>query len=95
MDIEQARKLLTALTPDDKKIIYTSGDGVEVCAVRTDELTVNDFSICLKKPDEEEFNPTFIRLLIDLHLKKISNPDETDALSKVFESIYKGEDCIE
>jgi hypothetical protein len=93
MDIEKAREFLTSLSPDDRKVFYTAGDGTEVSAIRTDELTINDFSIGLKKPDEQEFNSTFIRLLIDLHLKKISNPDESDPLCEVFESIYEGEDC--
>ncbi|MDD4923765.1 MAG: hypothetical protein PHF74_02875 [Dehalococcoidales bacterium] len=93
MDIEQRRELLATLPPNEKKVIYTSVDGTEISVTRTDELTVKDFSVFLKKPGEEEFTATFIRLLIDLHIKKISKPDEIDALSKGFESIYKGEDC--
>ncbi len=94
MDIEQRRELLASLPPDDKKVIYTSYDGTEISVTRTDELTIKDFSVFLKKPDEEEFSPTFVRLLIDLHIKKISNSDETDSLSNIFENICKGEDCI-
>jgi hypothetical protein len=93
MNIEQRRELLTALPPDKKTIIYTSADGTEVSVIRTDELAVNDFSILLKKDGEIEFTASFIRLLIDLHIKKISQPDEIDSLSDDFESIYKGEDC--
>lgn len=93
MDIEQRRELLAALPPDDKKVIYTSKNGSEISVTRTDELTIKDFSVFLKKPEQEEFSPTFVRLLIDLHIKKISKPDETDSLSKLFESIYEGEDC--
>jgi hypothetical protein len=62
MDIEKAREFLTSLSPDDRHVFYTAGDGTEVSAIRTDELTINDFSIGLKKPDEQEFNSTFIRL---------------------------------
>ena len=93
MNIEQRRELLAALPPEEKKVIYTSADGTEVSVTRTDELTVNDFSILLKKHNEAEFEATLIRLLIDLHIKKISKPDEIDLLSKEFESIYDGEDC--
>jgi hypothetical protein len=93
MDIEQRRELLVKLPPNEKKLIFTSGDGTEVSVTRTDEFTVKDFSVFLKKKGEAEFNATFIRLLIDLHIKKISKPDEADALSKGFESIYNGEDC--
>jgi hypothetical protein len=93
MKMEERREMLTALPPHEKKVIYKSADGTEVSVTRTDELTVNDFSVFLKKPGEAEFNTTFIRLLIDLHIKKISKPDEIGSLSKAFESIYKGEDC--
>jgi hypothetical protein len=93
MDIEQRRELLASLPPDDKKVIYTSDDGAEISVNRTDELTIKDFSVFLKKTDEEEFSPTFVRLLIDLHIKKISNSDETHSLPTIFENICKGEDC--
>ncbi len=91
--MEERREMLAALPPDEKKVIYTSANGTEVSVTRTDELTINDFSVFLKKPGEIEFDTTFIRLLIDLHIKKISKTDEIDALSQAFENIYKGEDC--
>jgi hypothetical protein len=93
MKIEERRDLLAALPPHEKKVIYKSSDGTEVSVTRTDELTVNDFSIFLKKPGEAEFDTTFIRLLIDLYIKKTGKPDEIDALAEDFENIYKGEDC--
>lgn len=93
MNIEKRRDLLAALPPNEKKLIYTSDDGTEISVIRTDELTVKDFSVFIKKPGEAEFNATFVRLLIDLHIKKISKPEEVNALSKGFESIYEGADC--
>ncbi len=95
MNIEQASALLLALNPDETEIIYTTTSGIEVIATRTDELGLNDFTLGLKNPDSDEFNLTFVRLLIDLHLKIKGCPDKIDSVSEAFEKIYDGHDCKE
>ena len=92
MDMEQTSELLMTLTTGGRRVIYTATNGIELFATRTDELSLNDFEIGLKIPDGDEFNQTFVRLLIDLHLKTICNPDKVDSLFEAFEGVYDGQD---
>lgn len=92
MDIEQVSSVLLTLSPNERRVIYSTTQGIEVTATRTDRLSEHDFAVGLHIPNRDEFNPTHVRLLIDLHLKAISNAKKAKALFEAFEDIYEGKD---
>jgi hypothetical protein len=94
VDIKQASSVLSTLNPSERRVIYTTGQGIEVTATRTDKLSEHDFAVGLHIPSRDEFNPTHVRLLIDLHLKTISDNQKATNLFEAFEAVYEGMDCI-
>jgi hypothetical protein len=92
MNMPDAVALLRQLQNQERKIIYKSEDGVEVIATQTGKFSPNDFAVGLVLPGQEEFRPTHIRLLIDLYIKKLSNPDGANDLFIAIEKINDGED---
>jgi hypothetical protein len=74
----------------DRKVIYTTKDEIEITATHTAKFSIYDYAVGLKIPGREEFYPTHVRLLIDLHLKRISNFDSSKILFSAFEDIFEG-----
>ncbi len=72
--------------------MYRLTTGVEITATRTDKISEHDFAVGLHIPSREEFYPTHVRLLIDLHLKSTSNKEGALKLLAALESVYKGDD---
>mgnify|MGYP001590659231 FL=1 len=53
-----------------------------------------NFQIFMRGEDGIAFKPNHLRILLDLHLKLISNPDDAEQLFLILEKIYNGEDPI-
>lgn len=94
MDIKAAVPILESLRPQETRVIYTVTGGIEVIATRTDKISEHDFAVGLRIPDTPEFRPTHVRLLIDLHLKCLSDPKDARVLLDAFESVYHGDDPL-
>ncbi len=94
MNIKEASEQLLKLVPAEHRVIYTDNNGIEVTATRTDKLSANDFAVGLHIPRNDEFNPTHVRLLIDLHLKATSDSDKFKLLYQGFEEVYEGNDPV-
>ena len=75
---------------EDRKVIYTTKDEIEITATHTAKFSIYDYAVGLKIPGREEFYPTHVRLLIDLHLKRISDFDSSKILFSAFEDIFEG-----
>ena len=54
-----------------------------------------NFQIFMKKGEEREFRPNHLRILIDLHLKLISNLEDSKIVFSSLEKIYSGGDPLE
>lgn len=94
MDIHEVVPVLMSLRPQEARVIYTVSPGTEVIATRTDKLSEHDFSVGLRIPGIPEFRPTHVRLLIDLHLKCLSDREKALALFEAMEATYQGEDPL-
>jgi len=94
VDINSAIPVLMALHPGQRRVMYKLTSGIEVTATRTDRISENDFAVGLNIPGRPEFYPTHVRLLIDLHLKSISNEKEASELLAALELVYKGDDPL-
>jgi len=92
MDIKNTATLLSQLKPQERKFIYQSKDGTKVFVDHTGKFSPQDFAVGLKIPGKDEFRPTHIRLLVDLYIKKESNPEDAKKLFLAFEKMYEGED---
>jgi hypothetical protein len=90
--MEDAVQILGQLGNQERKIIYRSHGGTEVTATKTGKFSPNDFAVGLVIRGNEEFRPTHIRLLIDLYIKKLSNPDGANELFFTLEKVNQGED---
>jgi hypothetical protein len=88
MDMKSAKELLQQLR--DKKAIYESKAGVQITATHTARLSPDDFAVGLASPVRAEFYPTHVRLLIDLHLKRVSNIKDSEFLFCALEAVYRG-----
>lgn len=85
---------LRKLKKDEHRTIYTSNNGVKVTVKQTGKFSPNDYAVGLIIPREEEFNPTHIRLLIDLYIKRESNLEGAKRLFYALEKVYNGEDPV-
>jgi len=83
---------LKALKPKEHKAIYTSKNGVKVTVTKTQKFSADDFAVGLIIPGRGEFYPTHIRLLFDLYLKRLRNPEGARKLFLALEKVYDGED---
>jgi len=92
MKMSQIAKLLKSLKLNEKRVIYISKKGVKVTATKTQKFSADDFAVGLIMPGREEFYPTHIRLLFDLYLKRLSNPEDAKKLFYAIEKVYEGED---
>lgn len=92
MRMSDAYKLLRALKPDEKRVIYVGKNGTKVSTIRTDKICPHDFAVALEIPGREEFRPTHVRLLFDLYLKRLSNQHDSKKLFCALETVYDGED---
>jgi len=79
--------------------MYKARDGSEIYVLRPEkpgrtkqEYKIFNLQIFLKKPGKKEFRPNHLRLLIDLYLKKISDPEKSEYIFSVIERIFNGED---
>ena len=93
MDMGSAKELLQKLR--DRKVIYESKGGVQITATHTARLSPYDFAVGLVSPGRAEFYPTHVRLLIDLHLKRVGNTKDSEFLFCALEAVYRGEDPTE
>lgn len=92
MEMSQLTKELLTLKPDEHRIIYTSGKGAQTTVRQTGKFSPHDFAVGLIIPGQPEFNPTHIRLLIDLYIKRESNKTGAEQIFRVFEKVFQGED---
>jgi len=92
MEMSHLKNELTKLKEGEHRIIYTSPKGVGVTVKQTGKFSPHDFAVGLIEPNSEEFYPTHIRLLIDLYIKRISNPHAAHKLYLVFEKLFQGID---
>jgi len=83
---------LKSLKPKEHRIIYTSKNGVKVTVTKTQKFSADDFAVGLIIPGRKEFYPTHIRLLFDLYLKRLRNPEGAKKLFLALEKVYDGED---
>lgn len=90
VDLDATVALLNKL--NSRRAIYRSASGIEVTATPTAKFSPHDYAVGLVIPGRAEFYPTHVRLLIDLHLKRISNPKDARLLFCVFERVFDGED---
>ena len=103
MDYETLNKIVSSLKLDEKKMIYELPGQIKISVLkkipnkklkRKDLYEKTNFVISLAKPNEKEFNPNHLRLLIDLYIKRSSNKDDAEALFNALEEVYKGVDPL-
>lgn len=92
MEMSQLSNSLRKLKKDEHQIIYTSKKGVKVTTKQTGKFSPDDFAVGLIIPEQEEFYPTHIRLLIDLYIKRESNPEGSKKFFRALEEIFNGKD---
>lgn len=92
MEMSHLQKELLKLKAGEHRVIYASPKGVKVTVKQTGKFSPHDFAVGLIIPGKEEFYPTHIRLLIDLYIKRISNPEAAHALYLALEEMYGGKD---
>lgn len=91
MTIKALTKLILNLKKEERKVIYKTEKGIEITATRTDKITKNDFAVGLVLPGRKEFYPTHIRLLVDLYIKRESDPKKFKKLYDALERVFNGE----
>jgi hypothetical protein len=79
---------------NERKVIYKTKEDIEVTATHTAKYSKYDFAVGLKIPGREEFYPTHVRLLVDLHLKRISDNKNAKKLFSSLEDIFAGDDPV-
>jgi len=94
MEMSQLTKELLNLKAGEHRTVYTNDKGIKVTVTHTGKISPKDFGVGLIYPNEPEFRPTHIRLIIDLHIKKISNEVGAHKLFLALEKINKGEDPL-
>ena len=103
MNFEVAKEKIEKLAIGSSETIYKFDDGIELYVHRPEKLGRSlkreyalhkNFQIFMKKPKEKEFKPNHLRILINLHLKKISDPKKADILFDILEKIYHGDDPL-
>ncbi len=92
MEMSHLKDELLKLEEGEHRVIYSSPAGVKVTVKQTGKFSKHDFAVGLMEPGKNEFYPTHIRLLIDLYIKRLSNPKAAHDLYLAFEDIFKGTD---
>ena len=94
MEMETASERLWALELGEHVALYTSVDGTQVTATRTDNICPHDFGVGLIIPGRAEFRPTHVRLLFDIYLKRLSNPEHAKRMFGAIDLVYAQEDPV-
>lgn len=92
MDMKSAKERLRNLR--DRSEIYRAGGGAVITATHTGRLSPDDFAVGLVLPGRAEFYPTHVRLLLDLHLKRIGNTKDSELIFRALEDVFRGEDPV-
>lgn len=92
MDLFSLSLKLRLLELGERATVYMASEEISITATRTDKICPGDFSVGLIVPIKTEFNPTHVRLLFDLHLKRISNASSSRFLFSAFEKVFSGDD---
>lgn len=92
MNIERISPILWALELGERLVVYTSPNGVEVSATRTDKVCPHDFAVGLTIPGRPIFFPTHVRLFVDFYLKRLSNSQLAIDLFRAVERVYNDAD---
>jgi len=92
MEMSQLSNQLKALKEREHRTTYESRNNVKVTVAQTGKYSKHDYAVGLIIPDQPEFYPTHIRLLIDLYIKRESNPKGSKKLFRALEEVYNGKD---
>ena len=92
MDIVAASFMLGRLQVGERRVVYTSPNGVQVIATQTGKFSPHDFAVGLVIPRRPEFYPTHVRLLFDYYLKRLSELQQAQKLFEAVERVYEGND---
>ncbi|MFZ5799808.1 MAG: hypothetical protein ACOY3D_00295 [Candidatus Omnitrophota bacterium] len=98
MEMSLLAARLRKLDKEENQVIYTSERNSRVTVTQTGKFSDNDYAVGLIRGGEKEFYPTHIRLLIDLYIKRESNPEGSKKLFKALEGVFQGkspEDYVE
>lgn len=103
MNYENLRSLISSSKKDKKEVVYELPNEINLYILkkmpskklkRKELYKETNFVISLSKPNQKEFNPNHLRLLIDLYMKKKSNPERAESLFDALEEVYNGEDPL-
>jgi hypothetical protein len=86
-------KEMLGLKGGEFRKVYSSQDGTVVTALHTAKHSPKDFAVGLEIPGQSEFKPTHIRLIVDVFLKRASNPTGAQQLLGLLERLFNGEDA--
>lgn len=90
MDMASLQAVLVGLSAGIKKDIYVTKIGEKVTVTQTGKYSPHDFVVGLLRNGESEFNPTHIRLLIDIYIKRESNKRDFETFFAKMEEVYNG-----
>ena len=105
MEYKQLLELIKNLKIGDSKNIYRV-DNTDLWIFRPEKLgrslkskdkydIKTNFQIFMRGEDGKAFKPNHLRILLDLHLKLISNSELAEKLFSILEDIYNGKDPLE
>ncbi|MBI2663657.1 hypothetical protein HYX15_03970 [Candidatus Woesearchaeota archaeon] len=105
MDYKELLKIIIDLKIGENKNIYRI-DNTDLWIHRPEKLgrslkskekyeIKTNFQIFMRGQNGKAFKPNHLRILIDLHLKLISNPNSAKKLFDILEDIYNGKDPLE
>lgn len=92
MEMSRLAEELKGLDKNEHRLIYESKNHVKVTVTHTGKFSERDYAVGLIIPDQQEFYPTHIRLLIDLYIKRESNPKGFQELYLALEEVFNGAD---
>src|SRR3989344_836840 len=102
MDFEKLKDVIIALRIGETKTIYKLDD-IELYVHRPEKIgrsvkqtydIKKNFQIFMKKPGHNDFKPNHLRILINLHLKKESDPNSAEIIFDILEKVYNGDDPL-
>lgn len=104
MEFEKLKEIIASLKMNESKTVYELDDGVKLFLHRPEKLgrslkrktydPKKNFQIFMKKPEHKDFKPNHLRVLLDLHLKRDSDPKNAEKIFDVIEKIYQGADPL-
>ncbi len=92
MNLEVAARMLLALKPRERLVVYQGANGTKVTATQTAKFSEHDYAVGLDIPGRPEFYPAHVRLLFDLYLKRLSNESDARTLFCALERVCDGKD---